>query len=132
VQTAVVEDQHLATVTVLAETTKVRQTRVFTAKGGKYFERLRKMSKHTKAGDYVFTKHSGSVISRDAMYRHYAIIMQMAGITDWKERNLTYYSLRHYGITKRLQAKADPLTLSKVCGTSLKALRHSEWNPATC
>ena len=54
--------------------------------------------------------------------------MRLADITDWKERNLTYYSTRHYGITKRLQSSANPLTLSKVCGTSLKHLTETYYH----
>ena len=54
-------------------------------------------------GDWIFTAHNGERVTRDALYYHYAQLMALAGITDWKERNLTYYSTRHYGITKRLQ-----------------------------
>ncbi|MDB4069314.1 hypothetical protein N9514_04720 [Pseudomonadales bacterium] len=62
------------------------------------------------------------------MYYHYAQLMALAGIGDCKERNLTYYSTRHYGITKRLQSNANPLTLSKVCGTSLKQLTETYYH----
>ena len=62
------------------------------------------------------------------LYYHYAQLMKLADITDWKERNLTYYSTRHYGITKRLQSNANPLTLSKVCGTSLKHLTETYYH----
>jgi hypothetical protein len=54
--------------------------------------------------------------------------MDLANIEDWKARNLTYYSTRHYGITKRLQSNANPLTLSKVCGTSLKHLTETYYH----
>jgi hypothetical protein len=54
--------------------------------------------------------------------------MDLANIEDWKARNLTYYSTRHYGITKRLQNNANPLTLSKVCGTSLKHLTETYYH----
>jgi len=67
-------------------------------------------------------------VTRDALYYHYAQLMKLADITDWKERNLTYYSTRHYGITKRLQSNANPLTLSKVCGTSLKHLTETYYH----
>mgnify|MGYP006144508113 CR=1 FL=1 len=72
--------------------------------------------------------HNGDRVTRDALYYHYAQLMRLADITDWKERNLTYYSTRHYGITKRLQSSANPLTLSKVCGTSLKHLTETYYH----
>jgi len=62
------------------------------------------------------------------LYYHYAQLMDLANIEDWKARNLTYYSTRHYGITKRLQSNANPLTLSKVCGTSLKHLTETYYH----
>ena len=55
-------------------------------------------------------------------------IRDSANIDDWKARNLTYYSTRHHGITKRPQSKANPLTLSKVCGTSLKHLTETYYH----
>jgi integrase len=128
VETYSAEEQRLVTINVLAETSKVRQSRVIKVRGGKHFDRLRSLSKHTKHSDWVFTAHNGERVTRDALYYHYAQLMKLADITDWKERNLTYYSTRHYGITKRLQSNANPLTLSKVCGTSLKHLTETYYH----
>jgi integrase len=128
VETYSAENQRLVTISVLAETSKVRQSRVISVRGGKHFDRLRSLSKHTKQGDWVFAAHNGERVTRDALYYHYAQLMSLAGITDWKERNLKYYSLRHYGITKRLQSDANPLTLSKVCGTSLRQLTETYYH----
>jgi integrase len=128
VETYTAERQRLVTINVLAETSKVRQSRVIKVRGGKHFDRLRKLSKHKHKSDYVFTAHNGELVTRDALYYHYAQFMALAGITDWKQRNLTYYSTRHYGITKRLQSNANPLTLSKVCGTSLKHLTETYYH----
>lgn len=128
VETYSVGNQRLVTLNIRAETSKVRQSRVIKVRGGKYFDRLRALSKHTKANDYVFTAHNGERIPRGSLYKRYRVIMRMAGITDYEERNLTFYSLRHYGITKRLQNEANPLTLSKVCGTSLKHLTETYYH----
>ena len=43
--------------------------------GGKHFDRLRDHSKHSKQGDYVFTAHNGDRVTRDALYYHYARVM---------------------------------------------------------
>ncbi len=128
VKTYTTESQRLVEINVLAETSKVRQTRIIAVKGGSHFDRLKSISKHTKANDYVFTGMNGERITRDALYEHYAKIMELAEIFDYKERKLTFYSTRHYGITKRLQSNADPLTLSKACGTSLKHLTETYYH----
>lgn len=127
-ETYTAERHRLVTISVLAETSKVRQSRVIKVRGGKHFDRLRSLSKHTKKNDYVFTAQNSKRVTRDALYYHYARLMELAEITDWKKRNLTYYSTRHYGITKRLQSNANPLTLSKVCGTSLKHLTETYYH----
>ena len=85
-------------------------------------------ARHTKQGDWVFTAHNGERVTRDALVLPLRTTDELADITDWKERNLTYYSTRHYGITKRLQSNANPLTLSKVCGTSLKHLTETYYH----
>jgi hypothetical protein len=44
----------------------------------------------------------------------------MLGIgIDYKKRNLTWYSLRHFGITCRLRAGASVFDVSKIAGTSV-------------
>jgi hypothetical protein len=42
------------TINVLAETSKVRQSRVIKVRGGKHFDRLRSLSRYTKQNDFVF------------------------------------------------------------------------------
>lgn len=128
VETYTKQEQRLVTINILAETSKVRQSRVIKVRGGEHFDRLRKLSKHTNRTHCVFTAHSGEQVTRDALYYHYGRIMKLAEIDDWQERKLTYYSTRHYGITKRLQSNANPLTLSKVCGTSLKHLTETYYH----
>jgi len=44
--------------------------------------------------------------------------MNLCGL-DYKKRNLTYYSLRHFGITCRLRAGASIFDLAKVAGTGV-------------
>lgn len=134
------EGQRLARVTVKAETSKVRKSRVIVVRGGQHFDRLRKLTKEYFASTTdlknvfnleklnVFCNEKGNQITAETLYYHYPQVMKLAKIDDWKERNLTYYSLRHFGITKRLQANVNPLTLSKVCGTSLKHLTETYYH----
>lgn len=109
---------NLARVVVLANTSKVKTERTFVSRGGDYFERLRKLSKHTKKTDFVFTENSGKRITKRALYWHWEVLMKELNI-DYKEDNITYYSLRHYGITERIRAGFNVSILSKMCGTSV-------------
>lgn len=139
------EGQRLARITVRAETSKVRKSRVIVVRGGEHFDRLKRLTEEFFTADAtrpqlfnviefdidslnVFCNEKSTPITADTMYWHYPQVMKLAKIDDWKERNLTYYSLRHFGITKRLQANVNPLTLSKVCGTSLKHLTETYYH----
>jgi hypothetical protein len=42
------------------------------------------------------------------------------GITNYKERKLTWYSCRHYGITQRVISNVDLIDISQMAGTSVK------------
>lgn len=122
VETYDFENQRLAKINVRAETSKVRKGRVFASRRGEYFDRLKAISQHTKDSDFVFTLNDGShwhKHNRRALDYQYQMLMKRVKITDYKERKLQLYSLRHYGITKRIQHGADYLQLSKDCGTSV-------------
>jgi len=81
IETYTAENQRLVTINVLAETSKVRQSRVIKVRGGKHFDRLRSLSRYTKQNDYVFTANSGERVTRDALYYHYTQLMELAGFT---------------------------------------------------
>ncbi len=128
-------EQHkdnLALITVEADTSKVRKARVFVARGWEHFERLKKISKHTKKDDYVFTDMKGKhwhKHNRRALDYQYHSLMRRVGITDWKERNLTLYSLRHYGITQRLlNGVTDLPQFALDCGTSVKHITDTYYH----
>ena len=128
-------EQHkdnLALITVEADTSKVRKARVFVARGWEHFERLKKISKHTKKDDYVFTDMKGKhwhKHNRRALDYQYHSLMRRVGIADWKERNLTLYSLRHYGITQRLlNGVTDLPQFALDCGTSVKHITDTYYH----
>lgn len=50
-------------------------------------------------------------------------ITKEAKIKDYKDRNLTWYSLRHFAITTRLRAEIDLMTLAEISGTSVEQIR---------
>ena len=44
--------------------------------------------------------------------------MQGIGVENYQDRQLTWYSLRHFGITCRIRAKVPYLDIATVAGTS--------------
>jgi len=122
------ESLRLAEITVKAETSKVRNERICSARGGEYFDRLKKLSNHTGDDDFVFTHHTGNLISERVRNRHFGELMELAEIDDWKKRKIHYSSLRHYGITKRVQAGVNILKLAQNCGTSPKHIQDTYYH----
>ena len=83
------DDYKWAEIIVEGETSKVRKDRVFIARGGEYFERLKQISKHTKGEDYVFTLNDGTHWhgkNRRALTAHFGNVLVGVGITDAKQR----------------------------------------------
>ena len=124
--------KRLAKITVEAHTSKVRKSRVFIARGGEYFDRLKKLSNYTKKDDYVFTLDNGThwnKTNRRALDYQYQSLMRRVGITDYKERKLQLYSLRHFGITQRLQNGVTNLTQFALdCGTSVEHITKTYYH----
>jgi integrase len=93
------------------------------ARGGQHFKRLHELTPFSKTTDHVFTLWDGRTwkkTNRRSFDYQYHKLMERVGITDWKVRNLTSYSFRHYAITKRILEGANPFVLAKDMGTSLK------------
>ena len=109
----------LVTINVRAEISKTRKQRRVPVRGGEYLERIRNLVTYTDPDDFVFcavgkqTKPSARF-----WYDHWAVLMTAIGI-DYKKRNLTWYSLRHFGITCRIRAKVMLSDISQLAGTSI-------------
>ena len=96
------------------------------------FDRLKAMSKHTKADDFVFTMSNGMhwhAHNRRALDYQFHNLMKRVGLTDYKQRKLALYSLRHYGITKRLLNGVTNLTQFALdCGTSVEHINKTYYH----
>ena len=91
------KDELVAQIHVEAETTKVRASRDFVARGGQHFKRLLEFAPFGKPTDNVFTLWDGRAWSKTnhrSFDYQYHKLMERVGITDWKVRNLTSYSFR--------------------------------------
>lgn len=114
------KDIHLATINIRPEISKVRTSRRIITRGGEYLERLKKNSTHTAPDNHLFCAIGGTTpLDRKKWYLHWKNLMNGIGIENYKERQLTWYSLRHFGITCRIRAKVPYLEISKIAGTSV-------------
>ena len=99
----------LVQIHIRPETSKHRQTRYITSRGGEYFDRVRKrvednpQNPATNPDDFVFTSYEGQELPRRQMDAGWKDLMEKTGFANYKERKLQYYSLRHYAISLRLR-----------------------------
>lgn len=115
----------LVTIKVRLETAKTRKTRTITTRGGDHLQKLYQQTEFREKDDYVFCGKTGKErYQRNKFYFAWKELMNLAGF-DYKNRNITYYSLRHFGITCRLRAGANVFDLAKIAGNSVDDIeRH--------
>lgn len=108
------------------ETSKVRNSRQIVCRGGEYFERLRGNSDFTDDEDLIFCFSAGDKqISTRHWSKYWRELMDGIGIVDWETRKLTWYSLRHFGITMRIKAEVSVLDVAKMAGTSISHIENT-------
>ena len=101
------------------ETTKVRNERTIVVRGGEYIKRLRSYSPYTEPDDFLFTNKTGTFqLGTRELYKHWDAIMRGIDIPDYKERKLSFYSLRHFGITLRMDSGVPIADVAYIAGTS--------------
>jgi integrase len=103
-------------------TSKVRTTRTIICRGAEYFERIKTYSHFCKNDDFVFCDRAGNLINKKVYYKVWDEILSYCRLVD--DRNLSYYCLRHFGITMRLYAGVSFEDLSTLAGTSYSNLRN--------
>ena len=114
----------LVHIVVRAETSKVGRTREVVSRGGEYFIRLKERTTHTNDDDWVFSSVGGNArVSKQKWYSHWRNLMIGTKI-DYRKRNISWYSLRHFGITCRLRAGVSHFDISKLAGTSVSNIEQ--------
>jgi integrase len=109
----------LVTLNVRGETSKTGNGRRIIVRGGQYFLRLRERSANTGKDDFVFVSVGGNKrLARQKWYYHWGNLMRGIGIEDYQSRKLTWYSLRHFGITCRIRAGNTYSEIAEMAGTS--------------
>jgi integrase len=103
------------------EISKVRKARTIVTRGAEFFRRIQKYSNFLEEEDWIFVDNEkGTQLSRSERHRMWKDLMEGAGFDEWKDRRLTFYSLRHFGITSRLYAGVSVYEIAKEAGTSVK------------
>jgi len=115
----------LVSLTVRAETSKVRSTRKLLSRGAEYFIRLKKRTEYTDDDHLIFSLDGRVPFDNRKWQRHWFNLMNEIGIPHYKERKLTYYSLRHFGISMRVMANVSLIDLSKLAGTSVTHIENT-------
>lgn len=102
------------------ETSKVRRPRTIWVRGGDYIKRLKTYSPFTEPTDLLFTNKTGThQLGTRELYKHWDRVMKGIGIEDHSDRKLSYYSLRHFGITMRMKSGVPIADVASVAGTSV-------------
>jgi integrase len=109
----------LVTINVRAETAKNRKRRKVISRGVEYFIRLRERTPNAKEDGYIFSSIGGDrKLPRYRWYLHWKALMEGIKV-DYKKRNVTWYSARHFGITCRIRAGVPFGTIGQLAGTSV-------------
>lgn len=107
------------------ETSKVRRPRTIWVRGGDYIKRLKTYSPFTEPTDLLFTNKTGThQLGTRELYKHWDRVMKGIGIDDHSERKLSYYSLRHFGITMRMKSGVPIADVASVAGTSVSHIEN--------
>jgi integrase len=118
-------DITLVTLNVRAEISKVRNSRRIISRGGQWILRHRERSDFTEPEDLIFTNRTGThQLGTRVLYQHWYKLMEGIGIENYKERKLSYYSLRHFAITSRLRVGVPIFDLATFAGTGVQHIEN--------
>jgi integrase len=117
---------NLVEINVRAETSKVRTSRKIITRGGEYFRRIRERVGKVSPEDLVFAGTSkGGTVSPRIWERHWRNMMEGIGLGNYKDRNVTWYSLRHFCITIRVRAGVNIIDIAKQASTSISHIENT-------
>ena len=105
---------------------KNRKKRKVLTVGGRYLDRYKSLIEHKEPEDYVFNDfYKRDRISRFHLYRQWKELMEYTKMDELKnpdgtKKKLSYYSLRHLGITFRLMSGVSIYEVSELAGTEVR------------
>tara|TARA_B100001123_G_C15261381_1_gene1006715 strand:+ start:275 stop:1531 length:1257 start_codon:yes stop_codon:yes gene_type:complete len=118
------EGQKLVWCELPAEICKNRKYREFWSRGGDYLDRVKRYSRFTEKENYVFSHPKfDRPLARPTFYKYWKQLMEFSGFNEL-DKDLSYYSLRHFGITARLIAGVPIYNVSEMAGTNVQFIEQ--------
>ena len=68
------------------------------------------------------------MLTQRPMYSCWRELMSLVGLPHYEDDNLTYYSLRHYGITERIRAGSMYQRIARISATSVTHFENTYLN----
>jgi len=99
--------------------TKTRQERSFFTAGREYFDRLFERQQFTNDTHLIFSMNGKKTLSDKEWSSIWKELMFGIGIHHHLDEGLTWYSLRHFAITKKIASGVSIVDLSKIVGTAV-------------
>ena len=124
VRTKKENNQSLVFCRLPSEICKNRKSREFWSRGGNYLDRIKGYSKFTKKENYVFSHPKfDRPLAKPTFYKYWTQLMKFTGF-NVLEKDLSYYSLRHFGITARLISGVPIFNVSEMAGTNVQFIEQ--------
>jgi integrase len=118
------KDRWLVEIKVRKETAKNRKERKILTRGGDFLKRIKTYSRHTGKDDFVFSDNdTGKPINKKVFYELWKKALALIGLEN-TDRKLSYYSLRHFGITMRRYAGVSFEDISALAGASFQYIEN--------
>ena len=118
------QNQNLVYLELPKEICKNKKSREFWSRGGTFIDRIRKYAPFTDGDSFVFSHPKvDRPIARPTFYKYWYNLMEFSGLNKL-DKQLSYYSLRHFGITQRLIAEVPVYNLSKIAGTNVQFIEQ--------
>ena len=112
---------------VRAETSKVRKDRRLFCRDSNCFRRTEEISLYRDLDDLVFADYHGTRLSGRKKKAFWEDILKFCHI-DTSNRNITYYSLRHFYVTQRWKGGVKLRDIANSCGTSIFQLEKTYYH----
>jgi len=118
------KSQNLVWLDLPKEICKNRKSREFWSRGGTYIDRIKQYAPFKDGNSFIFSHPKfDRPLARPTYYKYWTNLMKFSGL-DKLDKTLSYYSLRHFGITQRLIAEVPVYNVSKLAGTNVQFIEQ--------
>tara|TARA_B100001063_G_scaffold42588_1_gene36430 strand:- start:720 stop:2042 length:1323 start_codon:yes stop_codon:yes gene_type:complete len=112
---------------VRAATSKVRKDRRLFCRDSSCFRRTEEISINRDLDDLIFADYHGTRLSGRKKTAFWEQILDFCHIGT-RDRNITYYSLRHFYVTQRWKGGVKLRDIANSCGTSIHQLEKTYYH----